>query len=111
MLEESSSKSRRNDDLPISKLPVELFMEIFLFHQQNMMQNDQTVLMLDWIGITHVCQLWREIALNFSGLWIHIPFHNPKWAKEMIERSRRACPIVNVSLRDPSVVQLLKSFL
>lgn len=52
MLEESSSKSRRNDDLPISKLPVELFMEIFLFHQQNMMQNDQTVLMLDWIGIT-----------------------------------------------------------
>ena len=88
---------------------MEILTKIFLVHQLNV-----TVQTLDWIRITHVSQRWREIAINFPGLWIHIPFHRPKWAKEMIARSQRACPIVkavyNPSLY-PSEAQLLKSFL
>ena len=101
--------SQRNSHLPISTLPVEILTKIFLVHQL-----DATVQSLDWIGITHVSQQWRKIALNFSGLWIRIPFHHPKWAKEMIARSQHACPIVKavyiLSLY-PSEAQLLKSFL
>ena len=102
--------SQRNGHLPISKLPVEILTKIFLLHQHNVTLQ---TLRLDWVGITHVSQRWREIALNFSGLWIRIPFHQPKWAKEMIARSQHACPIVNVYIPSlcPSEARLLKSFL
>jgi len=101
--------SQRNAHLPISTLPVEILTKIFLLHQHNM-----TVQTFDWIKITHVSQRWRDIALNFSHLWIHIPFHHPKWAKEMITRSQHACPIVKANYIPslyPSEAQLLKTFL
>jgi hypothetical protein len=98
--------SQRNTHLPISTLPVEILTKIFLLHQHN----DVQTLRLDWIGITHVSQRWREIALNFSGLWIHIPFHHPKWAKEMIARSQHASLIVK-AIYIPSLYPLLKNFL
>ena len=104
---------QRNGLLPISKLPVEMLTKIFLLHQQNTTDR-YTIQKLDWIGITHVSRQWREIALNFSGLWIHIPFKHPKWATEMIARSRHACPIVKATYnpsRYPSEARLLKSFL
>jgi hypothetical protein len=102
-------KSQRNSHLPISTLPVEILTKIFLLHQHNV-----TVQTLDWIGITHVSRRWREIALNFSGLWTCIPFHHPKWAKEMIVRSQHACPIVKANYIPsiyPSEARLLKNFL
>ena len=102
--------NQRNTHLPILTLPVEILTKIFLLHQHNVTVQMQT---LDWIRITHVSQRWREIALNFSGLWIHISFHRTKWAKEMIVHSQHACPIINVyiPLLNPSQAQLLKSFL
>ena len=105
--------SQRNGLLPISKLPVEILTKIFLLHQKNATQG-YAVQWLDWIGITHVSQRWREIALNFSGLWIHIPFYRPKWATEMIARSQHAYPIVKATYdpsRYPSEARLLKTFL
>ena len=102
-------KSQRNGHLPISTLPVEILTKIFLLHQHNML-----VQLLGWIGITHVSQRWREIALNFSDLWIHIPFHHPKWAKEMIARSQHAYPIVKANYipsSHPSEARRLKNFL
>jgi len=101
--------SQRNTHLPISTLPVEILTKIFLLHQLNV-----TVQRLDWIGITHVSQRWREIALNSFRLWIHIPFHHPKWAKEMIARSQHARPIFKANYIPalyPSEARLLKSFL
>jgi len=105
--------SQRDDHAPISRLPVEIVIEIFLLHRKNMMRKCglQTI---DWIGITHVSRLWREIALNCSGLWISIPFHKPKWAEEMIARSRHACPIVIAAydpLEDLEGALLLRRFL
>jgi hypothetical protein len=104
--------SQRNNHLPISKLPVEILTKIFLLHQKNLTRIYPET--FDWIGITHVSQRWREIALNFSGLWIRIPFDHPKWAKEMIARSQQACLIVRATY-DPSKAgsqaKLLRSFL
>jgi len=106
-------KGQRNGHLPISKFPVEILTKIFLLHQKNATLG-YTVQRLVWTGISHVSQQWREIALNFSRLWVHIPFDYPKWATEMIERSWHACPIVRATY-DPSVdlsqAKLLTSFL
>ena len=63
--------SQRNDLFPISKVPAEIITAVFALHQQNVTEN-YTVETVDWIGVTHVSQQWREIALNFSRLWIHI---------------------------------------
>ena len=104
---------QRNGHLPISRLPVEILTKIFLLHQENMTRR-YTVQRLNWIGITHVSQRWREIALDFSGLWNRIPFYHPKWAREMIARSQHACPIVQATYnpsRYPSEARLLKTFL
>jgi len=107
--------NQRNDHLPISTLPVEILIKIFLFHQENTRRYAVRGLEpLDWIGITHVSQRWREIALDFSGLWIRIPFYHPKWATEMIARSQHACPIVKTTYNPskyPSEARLLKTFL
>jgi hypothetical protein len=104
--------SQRNGHLPISTLPVEILTKIFLLHQHNVPV--QTPAWIKFIRITHVSQRWREIALNFSGLWTCIPFNHPKWAKEMIARSQHACPIVKANYIPslyPSEARLLKSFL
>ena len=105
--------SQRNDHLPISKLPVEILTKIFLLHQKNLTRIYPAT--FDWIGITHVSQRWREIALNFSGLWIRIPFDHPKWAKEMIARSQQACLIVRATYDSSKTgspqAKLLRSFL
>lgn len=29
--------------------------------------------------------IWRHIAIGYSSLWSHIPFHNIEWAKQMLE--------------------------
>jgi hypothetical protein len=104
--------SQRNGHLPISTLPVEIFTKIFLLHQHNVPV--QMPAWIKFIRITHVSQRWREIALNFSGLWTCIPFNHPKWAKEMIARSQHACPIVKANYIPslyPSEARLLKNFL
>ena len=110
-------KCQRNGHLPISKLPVEILSGIFLLHQQNVMDSERYVQVqtLDWIGISYVCRQWREIALNFSDLWIHIPCHHPRWAEEMVARSKQARLIVRVAQYDPikypSEAQFLKNLL
>jgi len=105
--------SQRNGHLPISKLPAEILTEIFSLHQRNVTK-EYTTQTLDWVGITHICRQWREIALNLSGLWIYIPFHNLRWAEEMIARSKHACLIVVTNCNfssSPRQAQFLKNFL
>jgi len=44
--------NRRNDHVPISKLPVEIVTEILLLHQQKVMrQNTAQKVALGWIGL------------------------------------------------------------
>ena len=108
--------SQRNGHLLISALPVEILTKIFLLHQENTRRYAVRGLEpLDWIGrITHVSRRWRKIALDFSSLWIRIPFYHPKWATEMISRSLHICPIVKTTYNPskyPSEARLLKTFL
>jgi len=70
-------------------------------HQKNATKH-YTAKTFGWIGITHVSQRWREIALTFPCPSTHIPFQHPKWAKEMIARSHPASLIATGSY-DPSM--------
>lgn len=51
-----------------------------------------------WIRCTHVCHAWREIALNSPTLWSDIDDAFPKWAEQMLARSKMADLKVNFKL-------------
>ncbi|KAI0063011.1 hypothetical protein BV25DRAFT_495662 [Artomyces pyxidatus] len=53
-------------------------------------------LRLGWIGVTHVCSRWRQIALAFPALWSRVDFVvGETWANEMFARSKMAPVIVS----------------
>jgi hypothetical protein len=66
-------KYRRNTLAPISRLPPETLAEIFSRLPFSGDDNED-VPYLAWIGVTHVCHRWREIALHSPYLWNHIDF-------------------------------------
>ncbi|KAF8805504.1 hypothetical protein BYT27DRAFT_7339708 [Phlegmacium glaucopus] len=97
-LEESirSLKSRRNKLSPISRLPPELLCHVFSFIEDRaMLQNRRPE---TWINFSQVSQEWRSSALSASALWTHIPIHYPRWAEEMLLRSKMAKLTMQVDL-------------
>jgi hypothetical protein len=80
-LEESTRalKSRQNELASISRLPPETLAAIFFFlslstwrdrTEEHAWRNEPGD--MAWIGVTHVCRLWRETALNYPRFWSHI---------------------------------------
>ena len=59
---------RRNALAPVSVLPPEVLARVFHF-----LARDEPPCLgrldLGWIRATHVCQLWRQVALGDSSLW------------------------------------------
>ncbi|THH29217.1 hypothetical protein EUX98_g4965 [Antrodiella citrinella] len=52
-----------------------------------------------WLGITHVCYQWRQLALNTPRLWARIAVHGrDKVVREMVVRARNAPLIVKANL-------------
>ena len=46
---------------------------------------------LGWITVTHVCSLWRQVALNHSTLWTCQRFNlGLEWTAEMLNRADNA---------------------
>jgi hypothetical protein len=84
-------RSLSNSLAPTSLLPPEILTRIFHFLslEEPPYSGKQN---LGWIGVTHVCQLWRNIALGESSLWAkinEIPT-NTVWFSEMLARARSA---------------------
>ncbi|KAJ7612465.1 hypothetical protein DFH06DRAFT_149365 [Mycena polygramma] len=76
-------QSRRNALSPIGKLPPEILSRIFLYCSNP--------LSLYWIKeVSHVSRHWRAVALGCPNLWSSPFFSQPKWADEMLKRSRAA---------------------
>jgi hypothetical protein len=46
----------------------------------------------DWVVVTHVCHLWREVALDTTLLWCHIDVLPPlqSWIPELLRRSKQS---------------------
>ncbi|KZT09445.1 uncharacterized protein LAESUDRAFT_748102, partial [Laetiporus sulphureus 93-53] len=76
-------RKRRNTASPIHRLPQELLTIIFRLAARAGAHSD------DIVAISHVCSLWREMALSDARLWttIHIPSHSK--ACEFLRRSKR----------------------
>jgi len=85
--------SSRNALAPISSLPSELLARIFRFCAlvEPPWSGGQK---LGWIGVTHVCQRWRQVALDDSSLWasLRIAGVSPgaEWISEALVRARDA---------------------
>jgi len=83
--------SSRNAHAPISSLPPELLARIF--HFSALVEPPWSGMRkLGWIGVTHVCQRWRQIALDDSTLWARIVGDSPsaEWISEALVRARDA---------------------
>ena len=101
-LEESirALKSRRNELSPISRLPVEVLCNIFKFSlDENRERGPES-----WTNFSQVSQHWRSSALNAPELWTNIPLNYPRWAQEMLIRSKMAKLTIRLrSISSPSL--------
>ena len=75
-------KSRRNELSPISRLPVEILCNIFSLSIRLTPES--------WTNFSQVSQHWRSLALSAAKLWNNIPLRYPRWAQEMLIRSKMA---------------------
>ncbi|TCD60948.1 hypothetical protein EIP91_009263 [Steccherinum ochraceum] len=93
----------------LSVFPPEVLVEIFIHYAMLYEEEEDEVTGADvwlggikpyqWLGITHVCHHWREVALNTPRLWARIAVHGKERAvKEVVLRSRDAPLIVKANL-------------
>ncbi|KDR80741.1 hypothetical protein GALMADRAFT_1104286 [Galerina marginata CBS 339.88] len=80
-----SLMKQRNTFAPISRLPPEVLCRVFYFASKEVSRSP-----LDWIKVSHVSQDWRNVAVNAPALWTTPPLHYPRWAEEMLVRSKMA---------------------
>src|SRR6266852_6232427 len=85
---------------PALRLLPEILAEIFTFHAEanptNPDKNGAVIpegmtlaqFRLGWVTITHVCSLWRFVAMDYCTLWAHHRFNlGLEWATEMLRRA------------------------
>jgi F-box-like len=75
-------KFRRNELSPIYRLPAEILCNIFSFSTLSSPES--------WTNFSQVSQHWRSLALSAPELWTNIPLSYPRWAQEMLIRSKTA---------------------
>ena len=75
-------KFRRNGLAPISRLPVEILCNIFSL---SILSRPES-----WTNFSQVSRHWRSLALSAPELWTNIPVNYPRWAQEMLIRSKKA---------------------
>ncbi|KAG5644400.1 hypothetical protein DXG03_008567 [Asterophora parasitica] len=81
-----SRHQRLNDLSLISRLPPELLAGVFKH-----LRDQYPTIDISWIcSVSQICSRWRHVALECPSLWTNIPFDHPKWAQEMLARSKTA---------------------
>ena len=115
-LEESirALKSRRNELSPISRLPAEVICNIFsLIEEDNITYSGRGP--ASWSNFSRVSQYWRSTALSAPELWTKIPLSYPRWAKEMLIRSKKAKLTIqsrfSFDSSDSKAIEMLRSCL
>ena len=109
-----SIRARRNKLSPISRLPVEILCNIFSLIQDkdtfSSAQNPKS-----WIKFSQVSQYWRLSALSAPELWAEIPLPYPRWAQEMLIRSKMAKLTIRsgyaFSTSNPKTIETVRSCL
>ena len=79
-------RSRRNELSPIYRFPAEILCNIFsLTEDLSRIRSPKS-----WTNFSQVSQRWRSSALSAPELWAKIPLNYPRWAQEMLIRSKMA---------------------
>jgi hypothetical protein len=80
-------RRRRNSLLPISRLPDELLLSIFMFcaHEEDEVQ--PRIKYPQSITPSHVCHAWRQLALSSGRLWCDVSIARPQIARLCLSRS------------------------
>ncbi|KAJ7766334.1 Alpha/Beta hydrolase protein [Mycena maculata] len=93
-------RSQRNSLAPISRLPTEVLTTIL--ESCPTIDGDRphfrTRKFVSALKIAHVCRRWRDVALLSAHFWTNIVLSRPRWALEMLHRSRVAPLVVAVDL-------------
>lgn len=78
-------QARRNAIAPVSRLPNEILVDIFLIFQ-----NWWKTSIKCWHHVTHICRHWRHVAIEAPILWTDIHVRSHEYALLMLERSQNA---------------------
>ncbi|KAF5325100.1 hypothetical protein D9619_010019 [Psilocybe cf. subviscida] len=87
-------QNRRNGLAPVSKLPDEILVRIFLIFRDSTDLHPKK-----WQHITHICQYWRHVAVRSPSLWTQLHDFPPALAQLMLERSQNAPLHVRLTFR------------
>jgi hypothetical protein len=80
---------RRNEILPVARLPADLLLRIFLDLTVDYHTNEVSI--PQRLNFTHVCMTWRRTALELSPmLWTYLETRSEAAAIKFIRRSRTA---------------------
>lgn len=85
----------------INNLPLELIEQIFIdcTHTGVALRSFKLTRSPKWISITHVCRLWRQIALGCPRLWTHItPDLSSTWIAAFASRSKSVPLLVEIEV-------------
>ncbi|KAI0750294.1 hypothetical protein C8Q80DRAFT_1270014 [Daedaleopsis nitida] len=82
-----SIRSAHNGRVPINRLPPELLAKIFAHVSAPGHRTSMIVDSVALVVVTHVCRLWRAVALESAALWSHISLHQ-KCAPVFFQRSQ-----------------------
>lgn len=85
-----SLKSRRNSLCPVSRLPPEVLSEVFLVFAEQLQAQERFEVDFKWTTVSHVCHLWRDIALQHGRLWGKIDMTRPDRTRVFVDRSKGA---------------------
>jgi hypothetical protein len=101
-------RSLRNTLAPISLLPPEVLARVFHFLalEEPPCSGEPN---LGWIGVTHVCRLWRQVALGDSSLWARIEGFSEytEWISEMLSRARNAPLDIDIDFDEVPSLEVL----
>lgn len=104
-------RTERNALTPAGRLPAEIVSIIFRYHLARICRTaSQTgIPHVHWFAFSHICAYWHEVALHDSGLWSNISIFQPRWATEMLKRSKEhpiAIDLGSVGLPRPKIYGL-----
>ncbi|EIN07724.1 hypothetical protein PUNSTDRAFT_135246 [Punctularia strigosozonata HHB-11173 SS5] len=111
----------RNSLAPISRLPNEILMFVFVFcvsrTEHDFKYDSRSVTLFPYThAFANVCRFWRQLALNLPSVWTHVPRSSLQLTRTFLSRSRNFPLFLNSSLSylattDPEAQDLALSHL
>ncbi|KAI0041443.1 hypothetical protein FA95DRAFT_1611006 [Auriscalpium vulgare] len=90
---------QRNSLIPVARLPPEIIRAIFAFCSDIDRPWIEEGLSdyPGWLAVTHVCRRWRDVALEYPGLWADVLYSlGPAWADAFVERAQTMPLVVHL---------------